>query len=354
MFRLLLLILILQVILLQNATVQAGEKAAAKPETPLKAYTEKLSGTDVSFEMVPIPGGVFRMGSPASEPGREKSEGPQFLVKIEPFWMGKHEVTWAEYDLYRFRLDIQNRKVNNLKPNALDKVADAVTRPTKEYTDMSFGSGKDGYPAICMTQLSAKMYCKWLTEKTGHYYRLPSEAEWEYACRAGTSTAYSFGNDPKKLGEYAWYYENAGDDPDDDREVRYHKVGRKKPNAWGLYDMHGNVSEWVLDQYQPDFYRQFSAPGPPVKSPLAVPTKLYPRVVRGGSWDDDAEQLRSASRMYSDPDWKIQDPQIPKSIWYHTDATFVGFRIVRPLKIPSEEEQKKLKLVPLESELSDD
>ncbi|MBW3541641.1 MAG: formylglycine-generating enzyme family protein [Planctomycetes bacterium] len=330
------------------AAASASEKSSpeAKSAAEMKPYTDEISGTEVTFDMVPIPGGEFLMGSPPDEKGRKEDEGPQHRVKIEPFWMGKHEVTWDAYDIWSFNLDIQRRKLLGEKSTPRDEVADAVTRPTKPYTDMTFGSGHEGYPAICMTQLAAKTYCRWLSEKTGHFYRLPTEAEWEYACRAGTTTAYSFGDDPSKLDEYAWHFENAGED----REVNYHKVGLKKPNPWGLYDMHGNVAEWCLDQYDPNFYATF-ANDKVAGSPINVPNTLYPRVARGGSWYDEPELLRSAARLASHKDWKAQDPQLPQSVWYHTDAVFVGFRIIRPLRVPSEEEQTKLKLVPLPKDL---
>lgn len=318
----------------------------AKTEKEMKPYRQEIPGTDLKFTMTPIPGGTYLMGSPAGEENRKDDEGPQHKVQVEPFWMGTHEVTWEEYDVWSFNLDIQRRNIVGVKPTKRDLIADAVTRPTKPYTDMTFDSGHDRYPAICMTQLAAKMYCVWLSEKTGHYYRLPTEAEWEYACRAGTATAYSFGDDPAKLDEYGWYFDNAGDD----REVNYHKVGEKKPNPWGLYDVHGNVSEWVLDQYDADYYKQFKD-GTVAIFPLNIPKKLYPRVVRGGSWDDDPEGLRSAARYASSDDWKIQDPQLPQSIWYHTDARHVGFRLIRPLKPESEDVQKKLNLIPLPNDL---
>jgi formylglycine-generating enzyme required for sulfatase activity len=278
----------------------------------------------VTFDMLPIPGGTFVMGSPPSEKNRADDEGPQFEAELEPFWMGTCEVTWEAYELWALGLDEYRRELMRATPTDRDKLADAITQPSKPYSDMSFGMGKDGRPAICMTQLAAKIYCKWLSAKTGRYYRLPTEAEWEYACRAGTKTAYSFGDDPKRLGEYAWHYGNSGE--------KYHKGGQKKPNPWGLYDMHGNVAEWVLDQLTPDGYRQFA--GKRQKNPMVVPAKIYPRVVRGGSWLDYPEALRSAARECSESSWKEQDPQIPQSIWYHTEADFVGFRVVRPLRTP--------------------
>jgi formylglycine-generating enzyme required for sulfatase activity len=312
-------------------TLADVKDAEAQSQAEMKPYVDVIANGDVTFEMVPIAGGKFMMGSPAGEAGRKDDEGPQHEVEIEPFWMGKCEVTWDEYELWMFSLDIQRRELNKVQPTESEKRADAVTRPTKPYTDMTFGMGKEGFPAICMTQLAAKTYCQWLSAKTGRYYRLPTEAEWEYACRAGSKTAYGFGDDTSQLGDYAWSFENSED--------AYHKVGKKKPNAWGLHDMHGNVAEWCLDQYIPDYYAQFA--GKLSKNPWAIPSKLYPQSVRGGSWDDDPENLRSAARKGSHPDWKQQDPQLPQSIWYFTDALFLGFRVVRPLVEPSAEEKAK-------------
>jgi formylglycine-generating enzyme required for sulfatase activity len=317
--------------LLPAAPLPVKDSTAAQ-EAEMKPYSEPLPGSELSFDLVPIKGGTFKMGSPDSEKKRKADEGPQVAVAIEPFWMGKCEVTWDEYETWQFKLDAQRRKANHVDPTPLDKVADLVVRPTNPYTDMSFGMGKEGRPAVCMTQYAAQTYCKWLSAKTGRYYRLPTEAEWEYACRAGTKTAYSFGDDSKQLGDYAWYVDNSNE--------KYHKVGTKKPNPWGLYDMYGNVSEWTLDQYAVDSYKKLAAAGQPVKEPYVAATKEFPRVVRGGSWDDDADACRSATRRGSTKDWKMQDPQIPQSIWYLTDATFVGFRVVRPLRVPNAEECK--------------
>ncbi len=319
--------------MLQSYTANNSEPE----EDNFEPYTETIPGTDISIDLVPIQGGKFLMGSPESSPNAQEGEGPQKEVSVDPFWMEKFEITWDVYDLFVYK-ELDERAAQGNQANVDKAKVDAVARPTPPYLDMSFGMGRDGYPAICMTQYAAQMFCKWLTAKTGHFYRLPTEAEWEYACRAGTTTEYSFGDDVSQLGEYGWYYDNTMNG--------YEKVGTKKPNPWGLYDMHGNVSEWTLDQYNPDFYT--SLEGDKANNPLNKPTTLYPRTTRGGSWDDDPEMLRSAARIPSKPSWKQQDPQIPKSRWWHTDARFVGFRVVRPLNPPSPEEIEKFWPEPIE------
>ncbi|MGK6353332.1 formylglycine-generating enzyme family protein [Parapedobacter sp. DT-150] len=284
-----------------------------------KPYTQRLEGTNLSFSMQPIPAGEYRMGSEAGN----ADEKPVHQVKVDPFWMGTYEVTWDVYEPFVYK-DFERSRSGGTIPAEVD----AVTRPTKPYLDMTFGMGKEGHPALAMTQYNAIQFCKWLYVRTGVFYRLPTEAEWEYACRAGSTSAYSFGDDASAVGDYAWYRANS--------EGETHPVGQLKPNAWGLYDMHGNVAEWTYDQYIADFYQQFE--GTVAENPVAVPEKLYPHSVRGGSFEDDADYLRSASRLPSDPSWKQLDPQIPKSNWWFPEAPFVGIRLVRPLNPPSEAE----------------
>jgi formylglycine-generating enzyme required for sulfatase activity len=301
--------------------------AIAASPAEMKPYTEPLEHTTFKLEMLPIAGGKFVMGSPDTEADRRDDEGPQHEVEVSPFWMSKHEITWNQYEVWSERVDSLRRAAYGKSSSPRDKIADSVTRPTPPYTDMSFGMGRENNPAICMTQHAARMYCTWLSTKTGRYYRLPTEAEWEYACRAGTTSAYSFGDDPAGIGDYAWFTDNS--------DGKYHPVGQKKPNPWGLYDMHGNVAEWVLDQYAPDTYK--GRAGQLSTDPLLIPLMEYPRLVRGGGWDDPADMLRSAVREGSNEDWKQQDPQLPQSIWYFTDALGVGFRVVRPFNEPDQE-----------------
>jgi formylglycine-generating enzyme required for sulfatase activity len=283
-----------------------------------KAFVEKLD-EEVSFEMLPIPGGSFLMGSPASEKGRGADEGPQHPVQVKPFWMGKYEVRWDEYDMFWLKRPggPPPRPDVTKKP---DPKSDALTSPTPPYDDPTFGHGKANNPALAITQHAAMEYCRWLSKKTGKTYRLPTEAEWEWACRAGTTTAYSFGDDPKKIGDYAWWEDNS--------EEHSHKVGEKKPNPWGLYDMHGNVAEWCIDVYRKDFYATLPQDKLSL-NPFNPPTEnRYPYVARGGSWIDPPEKCRSAARRFSEKSWLRLDPQRPQSIWWMTSADYVGFRVV--------------------------
>ncbi|MDA1054444.1 MAG: formylglycine-generating enzyme family protein [Planctomycetota bacterium] len=293
------------------------------------AYTRTIPGTDIEFSMEPIPGGTFKLGSPASEANRQDDEGPPVEVTVEPFWMGRYEVTWSEYKyfmgLYSVFKKFESQKLRLV--NDETKV-DAVTAPTELYDpSFTFELGEDPrQPAVTMTQFAAKQYTKWLSAITGNQYRLPGEAEWEYACRAGTTTAYHFGDDASEFGEYGWFYDNADEAP--------RKVGQKKPNPWGLFDMHGNVWEWCLDEYFEAGYARLKGKEQTGNSTVAWPTKEFPRVLRGGSWDDDAEGCRSAAKLAShDVDWKAQDPNLPLSPWWFTDdpARGVGFRLLRPL-----------------------
>lgn len=295
----------------------------------MAAYTETIPGTKISFDMAPITGGTFAMGSPETEAGRSANEGPQHQVTIRSFWIEKTEVTWDEYDQFAFAAGLDKPTQPATGAASMPGV-DAITRPTPPYADESFGYGKVKHPVISITQHAAVEYCRWLSFKTGKPYRLPTEGEWEYACRAGSASAYPFGDSPNKLTDYAWYSDNSNERP--------HPVATKKPNAWGLYDMIGNVAEWCIDRYQADFYKTF-APRSITIGPVLLPNAdRYPHVVRGGSWDDPAPLLRSAARLGSDNSWSRRDPQNPQSIWWHTEAVFVGFRVVRPLS-----EQENLK-----------
>jgi formylglycine-generating enzyme required for sulfatase activity len=241
--------------------------------------------------------------------------------------MAKYEITWDLYELYLNR-NIDTEK--NDKGNEVLLPVDGVSSATMPYIDMSDGMGKNGFPVVNVTQYAAATFCKWLSAKTGLFYRLPTEAEWEYACRAGTSTTFSFGDNEKELDQYGWFFENSNS--------KYHPVGEKLPNPFGLYEMHGNVGEWTLDRYDANGYPVITGVA---MNPWNKAEELYPRVTRGGSWYDDAEELTSSARKPSNKNWKKIDPQIPKSLWWHTNAPFTGFRVVRPLKTPSKEEMEE-------------
>jgi sulfatase modifying factor 1 len=233
----------------------------------------------IGMKLNKIPAGTFLMGSPEGEEGRYDREHQHKVTITNPFYMQTTEVTQGQWK------------------------AVMGTEPWKgEY------SVKEGpnYAASHVSWDDAVAYCKKLSEKEGKTYRLPTEAEWEYACRAGTQTRWSFGNDEKVLGDYAWYYENAWDID----EKYAHQVGLKKPNAFGLYDMHGNVFEWCNDYFEKDYYKQS-----PAKDPTG-PAFGHDRVLRGGSWDRGTRRARSAIR-----NWDVADRR----------GNIRGFRLVREL-----------------------
>ncbi|OLY93990.1 Formylglycine-generating enzyme, required for sulfatase activity, contains SUMF1/FGE domain [Cnuella takakiae] len=294
-----------------------ARSAYSQQPADFKPYEQTLPGTSIKFTMTPIAGGTYTMGAASGEAGAQAFEGPQKKVTISPFWMGTHEVTHDEFNVF---FEDEGTPTNS--------TVDAITKPTSQYIDLTWGMGKTGgFPANSMQQFTALMYCRWLYNKTGQFYRLPTEAEWEYAARAGATTTYPFGNDAAQLNDYAWTKANSN--------KVYHRVGQKKPNAWGLYDMLGNVAEWTIDQFDEQYYSKV-ADG--ATDPVITPEKRHPKGVRGGSFEDDAAKLRPASRLSWLPDWNKRDPQIPKSRWWLTDGHFVGFRLVRPYKQPTQEE----------------
>lgn len=285
-------------------------------------YTQHIDGLSVGIEMVAVPGGTFKMGNTGAAAGRA-DEQPVVQVSVDPFWISKYEIPWDVYESFVFEA------VDKTQASAEVKGLDGVTRPTPPYLDMTLGMGKEGFPAMSMTQYNAIQFCKWLYSRTGVFYRLPTEAEWEYAARAGSETDYYFGADAGQLGDYAWYADNS--------DGKTQPIGKKKPNAWGIHDMLGNVSEWTFDQYDEAYYDSLKIQGQ-VANPSKFPHELYPIAVRGGSFRDDAERLRTSARAYSEPAWKAIDPQTPKSDWWFTMTPIIGLRLVRPQTPPSQAE----------------
>lgn len=277
-----------------------------------------IPGSELTIKMIELSGGSFTMGNNNSVNSNEK---PAKKIAVSPFWMGAFEITHDQFDV--FFKDEQTSQGSKV---------DAITRPTPQYIDLSWNMGKEGgYPVNSMSVDGAMMFCRWLFQKTGKFYRLPTEAEWEYACKAGTNTNYFFGNDASKLSQYAWFKSNSNN--------KYQKVGLKKPNPWGLYDMLGNVAEWTMDQYDADYFKKITEGE---KDKIVTPVSRYPRTIRGGSYLDESKLLSSTYRQFSQTSWNKRDPQLPKSRWWLTDGMFVGFRIVCPVNQPTHEEAEKI------------
>ena len=329
------------------APTQTGLLASSSPPPPgiqapeLYPYTEKLYQfleqklleapplgqnysltppltPEASLSMIYLPGGKVTLGSPPQEKGRQEEEPPPQEVELSPFWISSIEIPWEVYQSFMDNGRPRNKEGRPQELQETDELWQAVSQPTAPYTAMNLGMGngyQKGFPAIAMSHYAASKFCEWLSAQTGLYYRLPTAAEWEYACRAGTPEP------TENLDSYAWFYDNAQD--------QYQKTAQKKPNAFGLYDMLGNVAEWVLGgPLSP------SPKGIIPKDPYDISPKA-PLIVKGGSWDDDPEKLRASAFEKSSPSWNSRDPQNPKSIWYLTEGGRIGFRIVHPAQLPS-------------------
>jgi formylglycine-generating enzyme len=297
-------------------------------------FTEFIPGSAVSFEMVAIPGGTFQMGSPKDESFRNQNEGPVKEVEISPFFMAKIEVSWDEYLSFFKQTGAQGKSTDTYLSVDQGEV-DGISGPTPPYGAPDQGWGKGKMPAMSMTHHAAEVYCQWLSEITGKTYRLPTEAEWEYAARGGTTSPYFFEGDPKRfvdkgiknkifgvdttvINTYIIYDENSGSrsaGPDATLE-----------NPFGLINMLGNVLEFCSDWYAEEAYSQYTEGI--LKDPTG-PGSGNEHVVRGGSYRDGAEHVRSASRDFTKSDaWLKTDPQMPKSVWWYSDCFYVGFRVV--------------------------
>ena len=298
-------------------------------------FTEYIPGTAVSIDMVAVPGGTFKMGSPENEPFRKKDEGPQKNVTVSRFFMSEVEVTWDQYWAFYSETMSEGRtppevvKANN-KKNELD----AISGPTPPFGAPDQGWGMGERPAITMTHYAAQTFCQWLSLKTGKTYRLPTEAEWEWAARGGSSTPYFFDGSPRKfssegflkgifkpdttlINSYVVYEANSRNATAEPSAVA--------ANPFGLKNMLGNVMEYCSDWYAEDTYEKMEDGA---VDPVG-PKKGKERVIRGGAYFDDASSLRCAARSHTEHDsWLRTDPQNPKSIWWYSDVKAIGFRLV--------------------------
>jgi sulfatase modifying factor 1 len=296
-----------------------------------KSFEEKIPGTTVSFNMIAIPGGQFKMGSPANELYHRSDEGPVREVAVDSFWMAEIEVSWNEYLAFFTATGSQGRK----EAVEVNEETDGITGATPPWGAPDQGWGKGTRPAITMSHHGAETYCRWLSQVTGRKYRLPTEAEWEYAARGGTETPYFFEGTPKDYETEGILKKLIGPDTEIiDQYVIYQGNSPNKTqtpemvkaNPYGLKNMLGNVAEFCADYYDPRVYGKY--PKGVVRNPRG-PRSGNEHVVRGGSFKNSPKDLRAARRDFTKTEeWLVTDPQIPKSIWWYSDVKSVGFRVV--------------------------
>jgi len=301
-----------------RATV-SREQADAAREIGIEPAIDVALGPEESMEMVLVPAGRFVMGSPTTEKGRDGDERQHAVTITQPFYLGVHEVTRRQFDRFArdtgFQTDAEKKGGCHLLRGRMYEYVEGAS-----WRMPGFSQTKD-HPIVCVSWNDAVAFCGWLTRKTGVSFRLPTEAEWEYACRAGTTTAYQWGDDPS--GGRGWC--NGGDrtlkstpgfaEADtfswSDGRLNTAAVGSFKPNAWGLYDMHGNVMEWCSDWYAQYPREEQVNPTGGAKGTI--------RVLRGGCWNGEPRILRSADRY----NHRTQG---------HSDS-YIGFRCARPATV---------------------
>lgn len=266
-----------------------------------ESYTEKIPGSEETMKMIQISGGSYDLNI----------GGKSYQIELSPYWIATKEVTHDAFGTFD-----QDESISR------DVTVDAVTRPSPQYEDLTWGMGRGGgFPANSMSLYAAMMYSKWLYEKTGHFYRPPTEAEWQAACQLGKNDD----ENPRKMAVFAA-----------NSEDKYQKVGSRSADALGLYDMLGNVAEWTVDAYKEDYQEVIDASGK--KDPHLVPKSRKTSVIlKGGHYQSTEDELSCDARIMSERWWNRRDPQIPKSRWWYTDAPFAGIRLVRPVNQPSDE-----------------
>jgi len=325
----------------KTGLIMAEETGSAKKEIftastavlNFESFDEKIPGTSVAFKMVAVPGGKFKMGTPDNEQYRQPEEGPQIDVAVDSFWMGEIEVSWNEYLAFFNATSSQGRK-ETVEVETVSET-DAVSGATPPWGVPDQGWGKGTRPAITMSHLAAATYCRWLSQVTGKKYRLPTEAEWEYAARGKTNTAYFFGGSPKEFESDGFFKKIFGADTTiinsyviytENSPTKTQEPVMVKANPFGLKNMLGNVAEFCLDFYDPAVYSKY--PKTLVKNPRG-PRNGMEHVVRGGAYNYSAKDLRVGRRDFTrTKDWLVTDPQIPKSIWWYSDVKNVGFRVI--------------------------
>jgi formylglycine-generating enzyme required for sulfatase activity len=302
------------------------------PTTPTG---ERLA--EIRLPMEWVPAGVFLMGSPDGEPGRERTEGPRHRVQLNAFWMSRFEFTWEVFEAWQ-RSSANDRSAAKHAMSDARKAAAQLPGPPRPYSDPDFNEdrvNRDHIPATGITALGAQEFCRWLTLRSGRLYRLPTEAEWEYAARAESETAWSFGNTPDRLSQFAWYGRPLKEGA--------HEVGKLRPNVWGIYDMHGNVAEWVLDMWTDGYLGDARKEN---VNPWVPRGRSGVGVARGGDWTSVADATRSAARRKVDCRPRVIEEN-PAWFDLSNDGRRIGFRFVSPVGREGDSKEDSIRM-PLE------